>query len=241
MERDKVLEKIKKCMNLSKSSNANEAMIALKQMRKLMNEYNINMIDVQISLVKEAKLKIGSRLSKWKQELAVIVAKAFDCKFCWGGNEKTIDFVGFGSNAEIALYAYETLLAQLDADRKKYMKNNHIGKTTKERNQISLTYCRAWLSQIHKAVENIVPKEEEKIIIKQYMANVLNTQQSKYKGSESVRGEMGEAIYKQGMEDGSKANLFHATGVGESQKLIGESSEKEDQKLIEESENNVPN
>lgn len=42
MQREKALKKIKQCLALSKSSNSNEAGIALKQAHKLMKKHNID-------------------------------------------------------------------------------------------------------------------------------------------------------------------------------------------------------
>lgn len=220
MDKDQALEKIKKCLNLSKSSNPNESAIALKQMRKIMQEYNIGMGEVQESIIRQANSYIGGRLVLWKQKLAKIVAEAFDCCFCWGGDDKSIKFFGIESNAEIALYAYETLVSQLDRDRKKYMKENHKDQSRANRNKISNTYCFGWLKKIQSAVENIVPKKEEKELIEKYMDKKIDIEYSKGSVFTIVGGDIGSDAMENGKKDGSKANLFHAT-YGKEQELIG--------------------
>lgn len=53
MDKAKVLEKIKKCLALSKSANEHEAAQALKQMQALMREYGISDADVALSDIKQ--------------------------------------------------------------------------------------------------------------------------------------------------------------------------------------------
>ena len=207
MDKQKVLDKIKKCLNLSKSSNPNEAAIALKQMRKLMDEYKVSMGDVQDSMINSA-LHHSKRKMQWKKDLANLIAQAFDCEFFYSSHG--LHFVGVDSNAEIALYAYETLSRQLDADRKKYMANNHLNNTTKARNLFSYTYCVGWLSQIRAIVDKIVPKEDELEIISKYLAKHYSIKTVSRK-QVVAGGEKGSQAMDQGRNDGQKANLFHAT------------------------------
>lgn len=48
MNKEKVLDKIKKCLALSQSANEHEAAQALKQAQALMEKYEVNAVDVAL-------------------------------------------------------------------------------------------------------------------------------------------------------------------------------------------------
>jgi hypothetical protein len=53
MDKNKAIEKIKKCLALGKSANEHEAAQALKQAQALMREYGISDADVALSDIKK--------------------------------------------------------------------------------------------------------------------------------------------------------------------------------------------
>ncbi len=64
MDKERILEKIKKCLALSKSANEHEAAQALKQAQALMREYGITDIEVELSAVTET----GAALREFYRE-----------------------------------------------------------------------------------------------------------------------------------------------------------------------------
>lgn len=56
MDKNKAIEKIKKCLALGKSANEHEAAQALKQAQALMREYGISDADVALSDIKKTRL-----------------------------------------------------------------------------------------------------------------------------------------------------------------------------------------
>ena len=55
MDKEKILDKIKKCLALSKSANEHEAAQALKQAQALMEKHEVNAVDIALSEVSEQK------------------------------------------------------------------------------------------------------------------------------------------------------------------------------------------
>ena len=53
MDKKKVLDKIKKCLALGQSANEHEAAQALKQAQALMEKYEVNAADIDLSQVSE--------------------------------------------------------------------------------------------------------------------------------------------------------------------------------------------
>ena len=56
MDKQAILEKIKKCLALSKSANEHEAAQAMKQAQALMKKYEVDAVDVALSEVSEKEL-----------------------------------------------------------------------------------------------------------------------------------------------------------------------------------------
>ena len=55
MDKEKILDKIKKCLALGQSENEHEAAQALKQAQALMEKYEVNAVDIALSEVSEQK------------------------------------------------------------------------------------------------------------------------------------------------------------------------------------------
>ncbi|SED80696.1 DUF2786 domain-containing protein [Pseudomonas anguilliseptica] len=81
MDQERILEKIKKCMEMAKSktANPNEAEIALRQAHKLMEAYNLELGDVLASMAGEVKVFAGSEGEPpaWRVRLAQVCGHAF--------------------------------------------------------------------------------------------------------------------------------------------------------------------
>ena len=109
---EKIIEKIKKLLELTKSPNENEAKSAALKAQELMAKYEINLSQAQDS----EKRKIVNKVyfhnnkrepKKWKYGLAAIVANNFMCKLYL--YEKDIVFHGYEEDAEIALNTFKYL------------------------------------------------------------------------------------------------------------------------------------
>src|SRR3546814_17733487 len=77
-ELDRVLNKIQKCLALSKSAEPHEAAAAMRQAQKLMDKYNIDNSTVELAEIGE--LRLVSRVSvssvkPWEHEFMNTLAK----------------------------------------------------------------------------------------------------------------------------------------------------------------------
>lgn len=109
---EKIIEKIRKLHEMTEENGAseNEAMVAALKAQKLMAEYDIDLIDVK-SDIKSMTEEIGEEWvdttlkgnfsTKWKTQLAGIIAANFRCKVYMHGNN-TVVFYGHKSDAKIA-------------------------------------------------------------------------------------------------------------------------------------------
>lgn len=182
MDRDQAVEKIKKCLRLSKSSNEHEAAAALRQAQKLMREHGLSDTEVQLSDVQEAKTRARSAVTnRWEAVLAKVVADAFGCdwfsiirrEFLPGAalrKVRDVVFIGMGSAPEIAAYSYEVLQRQLVRARAA-----HVAKQPASCKPITKTargdeFALGWVCAVAQLVERFAGCDADRVLIEQYVA-----------------------------------------------------------------------
>ena len=122
---EQVIEKIRKLLNLSQSSNENEAQSAMLMAQKLMAQYNIAMSQVEDAVedhdvVEESADKKAHR-TRWKRALARCVADNFKCDMYMKGNGSYATvFVGKKESLEICKAVYEAAVRFIDLNFAKW-------------------------------------------------------------------------------------------------------------------------
>tara|TARA_B100000700_G_scaffold42239_1_gene43243 strand:+ start:1542 stop:2243 length:702 start_codon:yes stop_codon:yes gene_type:complete len=229
----KILDKIKKCLALAKSSNANEAAAAMRQAQKLMEIYGVTTDDVAISDVEShtAKAGAGRTPPSHVAMLANMVAGAFGAEivYCprhdgvrWHGQ---VEFYGLNGAAEVAGYAFEVLGRQLTRDRNAYLAtlNKRLKRATKVRR--GDLYAQAWVNAVARQVVPHQRSEAEGTTIAAYQAKrweePLETRQAR-DNTKGMRRHDVDALH-QGHRDGKKVS-FHQGVNGTRQAAIGEVS-----------------
>jgi hypothetical protein len=154
-DREAVMRKIRACLRLSKSSNANEAATALRQAQALMAAHDLSERDIELSELETSDARTRSRggevpVGVWL--LAVWVGRAFTCSamqaydFESRANVSTvIRFVGRAGRAEVAAYSFEVLRRQLERDIA-----THLRRVRKRANKIARRegFSVAWVQAI---------------------------------------------------------------------------------------------
>lgn len=165
---DRILDKIKKCMEMAKSktANPNEAEIALRQAHKLMEAYNLELGDVLASMACQAKIAAGSDGSPpaWRVRLAQVCAHAFGNRviittsaFNGGG----FIFVGCAAAPELAGYAYQVLERQLQKARRAFLaepKQKRCKRSTKVARGDH--FANAWIDAVYHKVDAFAGVED---------------------------------------------------------------------------------
>lgn len=173
MNLSKHIERVKKLLALSKSSNVHEAALAMEHAQRLMQEHGLTMRDVRASDVKShvgpmAKAKTPA---VYVQRLAQMVAESFGCEIflvseeiSWGQWETSVCFVGIESAAELAGYAFDVLRRQLNRDRREHLSGLKRCKRTTKTRRCDL-FCTAWIRQVRDKVRKLtLPPEHEAAI-----------------------------------------------------------------------------
>lgn len=218
---DSALRKIKRCMELSKSSNENEAAIALKQMKLLMEQHNVSQAHVMAADVSRHanKIDVVSRPAQWVLTLHSVIGQAMDCESYvtegFGSVKMEISFIGVGASPEIAAYAFEVLYKKLKSDRADFIKTtlNRYKRTNKTK--LADAFCDGWVRNVYRKVKNLNPNTEVAEKIKAYKE--MNDREyadedfkvkSRYNHSDSKA----QAAMLFGSSSAADVNLFAATG-----------------------------
>ena len=124
MDKSSALEKIKKCLALSRSANEYEAAQALKHAQALMAKYGLTGWDVELAEISEQYGKAPKSAPSWHWRLVHLCGSAFGCDR-WHAADRSggrFVFCGINGRPKLAAYAYEVLLRQLKTARREYIK-----------------------------------------------------------------------------------------------------------------------
>lgn len=134
MDRERALRKVLACLRRAKSSNPNEAAIALRQAKAMMAQYGLTDDDAVAAEISEAVAGTrcrGAEVPRSMLLLADVVAEGYRCRIvvsreryydesCRLSGKTVIKFFGYGADAQVAAYAFTVLNRQLTADKAKH-------------------------------------------------------------------------------------------------------------------------
>jgi hypothetical protein len=184
IERIKI--KLKKLFALSRSSNANEAAIALEMAQKLMMEHSIKRNEVGEFEVIEEDIKGngGQRPPKYETYLTSNIAGAFGCNCAYGwtnGHESEsgyifgyfgYTFVGLEHRVQISHFIAEVLLRKLKKARSEYMKQ--LTRVRSKTNKIKRAdeFCLGWAYTVVNKLNRFTNTQDEQKAIDNYVAKL---------------------------------------------------------------------
>jgi hypothetical protein len=243
-----ILRKIKRCMDLSNSSNENEAAIALKQMRKLMDENNVNEFHVMAHEVNEqsSELSVKNTPPKWVIQLHNVIGRAMDCesilrskstdKIIYDKKKKSyvyekapmlILYLGLGPNPEIANYSFDVLYKKLKKARKDFANEKLEGFSRSEKLKLSDAFCEGWILNIYKKVKHLNPSEETMEKIEAYH-KLKNTEIKVRDFTNKSRFDLNDAnvnaAVNMGYSESNDIEIHAATGTKEQNKIESKST-----------------
>ena len=229
-DRERIIRKIKRCLALSESANANEAEMAMRQAQAMMRAYRLSEVDLHIDLVSsETRNTRIIRMAAWQRALATIAAKAFGCKVLikqYKNGPVAFEFIGVMPAAELAAYAYDSLLNQVKAARKKF--KNEFMATRREGDD----FCIAWVCSVRTKVtqfakENqtvkdqtnalMVIEKKEEAAINLWIANryaIIDTKK------EAKRENYNHIAFHHGLQAGLDASINQALSAAHQKQLM---------------------
>lgn len=159
MEKERILEKVKKCLAMAKGKNANpnEAETALRQAHKLMEAYNLELGDVMASMACESGVAAGStgKPPAWRVRLGQICADAFSTQLIIQTSpikDAFFTYIGCAAAPELSGYAYQVLERQLQKARRDYLATQ---KRCKRSTKIARgdAFAHAWIDAVRAKVD----------------------------------------------------------------------------------------
>jgi len=231
MDNKRHLERIKKLLNLARSSNSNEAASALNKAQALMRKHDVDLDDVTLSEIGSTSSIIqGVRPPGWVLNLLDIVEASFGVKSLIGRNLEfdsyrdsgSIEFVGRKPNDEIASFCFDVLYYQLLRHRKQFISSLHKNcKRITKRNRADW-YCMGWVFEVKKKVNAFSQSDKDSQAINKWVEREYG-ELSTYSGREAVEDKASANAFRNGVSDGSNVNLHHGV-TGAKQKAIGGNS-----------------
>lgn len=174
--RERIIDKIRKCLALASSSNEHEAAAALRQARKLMD---MNAIDDQDILAAQAcEAKTRSTVTKcppaWESSLASLIGDAFGCRTiftsAYWSRRATWAFIGCGAAPEIAQYAFSVLLRQVKAARLEHIRSRLQRCKLETKKRRADLFCEGWIRGIRCQVGEFSGSEHHESAVAAYIA-----------------------------------------------------------------------
>lgn len=142
----------------------------MRQAQALMREYRLTELDVRLSDVDkvQSEKSRANRRPTWDRHLSGIVARMFGCRplsyrhWC-DASDRLVEralFVGVTPAPQIAIYAYETLLAKLTQARRDYVAQVRSGKSRSAYSPETAGdhFAIAWVSVVHGKIHELVPR-----------------------------------------------------------------------------------
>jgi len=225
--RTRVLDKIKKCLALSKSANEHEAAAALRQAQVLMRQHNLTQAGVEASSINRASANAGAayRPTKWDESLVVCVAAQFACQaLLLRPRHQQVRwlFLGSGQNPEVAAYTYHVLRRQLLEAKRQFVSKNFPDASPGSKRKLGGLFCMGWVEAVATIVASFahVPDAEHTAALAAYMQqHHPDAKDKKQKARTRQVSQVEYAAYRHGLEQGGNAQL-HRGVSGSGQALL---------------------
>lgn len=223
---EKIIDKVKKCLALAKSSGANEAATAMRQAQASMEKHGINQERVDLSAVQEVIANAGKAKNpkRYHQLLTSMSCDAFGVEAIYQAEaffqaQTRIRSFGIGAQPEIAAYAYDVLYRQLITDRTAYIKTLKRYRRANKIRKADL-FAESRVHAIWIKVESFAKTEEQMALIRRYKEtrhqNLVKTKQRKY---QFRIGDYDAALA--GIQAGKNIHLHHGVSGEQDPARIG--------------------
>lgn len=227
MGNKRYIGRIKKLLNLAKSSNSHEAASALNKAQAMMRKYGVELNEVLLAELGSTTTAIpGVRPPQWVTNLALTVASALGASVLLNKNyNKTLrrrqgefEFVAKTPNDEIASYCFDILYKHLLRDRKRFISElpkrmARSGKTAR-----ADWYCMGWVNEIDCKVAALEVSEKEQQLITAWLsANKEDVGKHKQRKARDISG--ASEAFMRGKIDGAEVEL-HAGVKGRAQDQV---------------------
>lgn len=221
-----MIEKIKKCLELAKSSNPNEAALAMEKAQHLMNKYNIDMEEVKLSDINVMNTYASEAIdpAAYILDLASMIGSVFGCNTLFTREIKssrwvtTAEFIGIKPSSDLASFAFDILRRQISKDRKKFLKlcSPRWKRPTKIRK--ANIFCEAWIQSVEKKVKKLVLPADKKSLITYFIKTKYGNLDTIKRRDETWKP-VDHQVIKAGLNAGNSAQLNHGVNMQQQNNL----------------------
>ena len=219
MTRARVIEKVRKLLALSSSSNQHEAALAAAHAQRLLAEHNLSMSELEVREegAGETELQVARTVPKWLSSLFATVANGFDCFpiVTTTDSISRLRFIGVGEDPAVASCTLQFLMKELRRLATLYLRASESGQnwlTATERQRIRTSYLLGGVQGVRQALAAqkartpttstaLVPVKDA--LIKQYREEQIG----QVRMQRSRRSTVVSAAFQQGRTDGAALQL----------------------------------
>lgn len=215
MDRDKVLDKIQKCLRLSKSSEPHEAAAALRQAQKLMRMHNVSeaevagmefgyeTVKVPIQVTKKVPLILSALIALVKRVFAVRPVLSQEVRL--SDASWNVTYYGLKERVAVASYTHVVLHRAMEAAWREYLFMNPL---LKGERGARAGFMLGWLEGVSDQVEAMVATEAEaagtQLVVDAHCGKLVKTK------TNSMNIDLGS--FGDGATEGSRFKLHRPVG-----------------------------
>lgn len=168
MSNAKIIDKIQKCLRLSKSSNTHEAAAALRQAQKMMSAHGISENDLELAGYSDAEVDVPIQKNR-KAPLVLVtlvglIRKAFGVRAVLEDRIGISDvsyrvrYFGPSTRVQMAAYAHQVVYRAMEGAWRQHLKDNPIARGQRG---WRTSFQSGWLLSVEEKLEDIgFPKDE---------------------------------------------------------------------------------
>jgi len=219
MTRERIIERVRKLLALSNSSNEHEAALAAAHAQRLLSEHNLAMseLEAQEEGAGEVALQVAKTVPKWLSSLFATVANAFDCFPIVTTTPECsrLRFIGVGEDPAVAVCTLQYLIKELRRLASGYLHCLELqqeGVMPLDRQRVRTSYLLGAVQGVRQALADqkvqtpttstaLVPVKEA--LIRQYREEHFGNLRTRRSRSSTVLA----TAYHQGRQDGAMLQL----------------------------------
>ncbi|MFT8890212.1 MAG: DUF2786 domain-containing protein [Acetobacter papayae] len=218
MSKKAIMERLKKLMALSRSSNVHEAAAALERATQLMREHQITEDDLVLSNVTECNTSFvwGAKVNpaQYQTWLWAMIQQVFGVECVFTPYSGHMTFYGLSCRAEMAAYTCDVLSRQLSRARADFLKSQN--KRLKRQTKISRAdnFAEGWIVAVRSKAQSMMISKEEKALMLTYAQRTWG--QTETIGGRPAREARGTSeAFGSGYREGKNANLHRPMSTQE--------------------------
>lgn len=175
MDRAKILDKIEKCMNLSKSPNPHEAAAAMRQAQKLMEKHGVSEAEVGLSSYATERVQVPIQANK-KAPLALVhlvnlIRAAFGVEAVLGTEVRVSDrsyvvsYLGKEQSVALAAYTHTVIFRSMNSAWTKHLKDRPYLKSERG---ARAGFQIGWIDSVRSTVIDFGLTDDEREMLERY-------------------------------------------------------------------------